>query len=100
MRWLFLILTVVCIFLAFDTHDPNVLGLSMLGALVFGFIAVMGFVQARIEAGAQSHASMIGSRDVQAVRQGLQKKAVLDKVAQLKAQAAQGARRADAGDDA
>jgi uncharacterized membrane protein YgcG len=80
MRWLFLTLTFACGGMAFITDSQGLMGLSLLLLMLFGFLAVLAFAQARIEAGAQSQASMIGSRDVQVLRQqSLQKKVMQSK---------------------
>ncbi len=96
MRWLFLILTVLCVGVAFITDNANVMGVAMVLMMLFAFIAVMGFAQARIESVAQPQASMIGTRDVQQLRQ----QALQKKVAQTRAAAGPApVRHQDADDD-
>jgi hypothetical protein len=83
MRWLFLLLTLACGGMAFSTNSPGMMGLSLLLMVLFGFLAVLAFAHARIEAGSQPQASMIGSRDVQMLRQqSLQKKVMQSKAQQ------------------
>lgn len=75
MRWLFLILSLGSAAVAFFAEGAGTMGLAMLGTFGFGFIAVLAFAQARIEATSQSHATVLGAKDVQMLRQqGLQKK--------------------------
>lgn len=75
MRWLFLILTLLCAGTAFNTDNPALMGVCLLLMLVFAFIAVLAFAQARIEASAQSQVSVLGGREVQELRrQTLQKR--------------------------
>jgi len=81
MRWLFLLLTVACLATAYLTNTPSVLGIALLLAALFSFIAVLGFAQARIERVAQPQANMIANRDVSTLRN----QAVLKKVAQTRA---------------
>jgi hypothetical protein len=91
MRWLFLSLTLGSVAAFFYTDSPGVIGLSMLGFFVFGIGAVLTFAQARIDATAQSHTSMLASREVQTLRQqGLQKKVANSKSHQRGAVGAMG----------
>lgn len=82
MRWLFLVLSLASAAVAFVTDSPGTMGLAMLGTFGFGFVAVLAFAQARIDATSQSHAAVLTSRDVQAIRQqGLQKKVAANRAA-------------------
>lgn len=96
MRWIFLLLTVICAFIPFNTDSPGLMGLGMLGALLFAFLAVITFAQARIESSSQSQATLLTSRDVQVLRQ----QTVQKKVAQSRSAAsAQPMSGTSAGDD-
>lgn len=75
MRWLFLLLTLLCAGTAFSTDNPALMGICLLLMMLFAFIAVLAFAQARIEAGSQSQVSMLGAREVQELRrQAVQKR--------------------------
>lgn len=93
MRWIFLLLTFVFMTVAFSAASAGMMGLSMFLTALFGFLAVMGFAQARIEAGSQPQASMIGSRDVQVLRQ----QSVKNKVAQSRAAQSKARQSGDSG---
>ncbi len=69
MRWIFLILAFASGGIAFTADSPGMIGVALLLSVVFSFVAVLAFVQARIEGNAQSHATVLGSKDVQLARQ-------------------------------
>lgn len=50
MRFILAALAIVFLVTAFLTDSPGLLGLSLVGAFVFAFMAVFAFAQARIEA--------------------------------------------------
>ena len=83
MRWLFLLLAFVSAGVAFSTDNPGVMGLAMLLLVVFSFVAVLAFAQARIDARSQSLTTVLGSKDVLLARQKtLQKQTALSKAGQ------------------
>ncbi len=69
MRWIFLILAFASAGIAYTADTPGMIGVAILLSVVFSFVAVLAFVQARIEGNAQSHATVLGSKDVQLARQ-------------------------------
>jgi hypothetical protein len=88
MALIFSVLTVLCLVTAFITDSPGLLGLSLLGSVLFAFIAILGFAQAKIEA----------KREREPYTPSDEERELMRRAAEKRKQAAGARRQADADD--
>lgn len=68
MPWLFIALASVFSALAFVTASPGLLGFSIVLALVFSFLALLGFARLRIETRSRPETTLLGPQELQMLR--------------------------------
>ena len=78
MRYTSLVIAVFCLFMLFIAESSMVLALCLLGTGLFGFLAVLGFAQAKIESTSQPHFNIMSPQELAEMRQ----KAIANKVSQ------------------
>lgn len=68
MPWLFIMLACVFAGLAFVTDSPGILGLAIVLALLFSFLALLGFARLRIETRSRSETTLLGPQELKFLR--------------------------------
>ena len=86
MRYTSLFIAVFCLIMLFFAESPTVLAICLLGTGLFGFIAVLGFAQAKIESSSQPHFNIMSPQELAEMRQ----RAIANKVGKSPANTAGG----------
>lgn len=74
MRFIFAALSLVCLLVAFLTNSPGLMGLAILGLVVFSFLSVLGFAQAKVEATRQREAFIPSPQEIELMRRAAEKR--------------------------
>ncbi len=74
MRFIFAALSLLCLLVAFLTNSPGLMGLAILGLVVFAFLSVLGFAQAKFEAGRQRGAFIPSPQEIELMRRAAEKR--------------------------
>ncbi len=69
MRYTSLFIAVFCLIMLFFAESPTVLAICLLGTGLFGFMAVLGFAQAKIESSSQPHFNIMSPQELAEMRQ-------------------------------
>jgi cytochrome c-type biogenesis protein CcmH/NrfG len=74
MPWVFIVLAVLCLAVAFRTFSMGVALISLLGALGFMLAGVLGLVSARIQSRSRSEAHMISPEEMRLITENMRRK--------------------------
>lgn len=74
MRFIFAALSLFCLLITFLTNSPGLMGLAILGLVVFAFLSVLGFAQAKFEAGRQQDAFIPSPQEIELMRRAAEKR--------------------------
>ena len=83
MRYTSLVIALFCLIMLFIAESSTVLALCLLGTGLFGFLAVLGFAQAKIESTSQSQFNIMSPQELAELRQ----RAIANKVGKSRANA-------------
>lgn len=74
MPWVFIVLAVLCLAVAFRTFSMGLALISLLGALGFMLAGVLGLVSARIQSRSRSEAHMISPEEMRLITENMRRK--------------------------
>lgn len=74
MRFIFAALSLLCLLITFMTNSPGLMGFAILGLVVFSFLSVLGFAQAKFEAGRQRDAYIPSPQEIELMRRAAEKR--------------------------